>query len=133
MMKWMTCLVLVLCACGCNQTNDLLRGRSVSQVDLFDQKINRHTVITNAMHITTITNQVAQLTHGWRKNWITLPSPYWSLTFKEGTNSVGTLFVGANWMSYGNLIRTSTPEENGDLWQAVSQQPAQQPLPQVQK
>lgn len=127
MKKWMTCLVLVLCTCGCGRTNDPLRGRSVSGIDLYDQKINLRTVITNPMHITAITNQIALLTHGWRKNSVTLPSPYWSLTFKEGTKTVGTFFVGENWMSYGELIRTSTPEEIGNLWRAVSEEPAQQP------
>ena len=130
-MKWIAVLCVLVCACGCDRTHDFLSRRRIIRVDLFDQKLNQNTVITAPDRITAITNQVALFTHGWRENWITLPLPYWSLTFREGTNSVGTLFVGASWMSYGNLIRTSTPEENRILWQAVSGENAQPTSPGV--
>ena len=133
MKKLILCLCVLACACGCDKQCNPLEGRRITQVDLFDVKLNRMTMLRSSAQIADITNNVSQLQHGWRRNWVTLPMNYWSLTFKEGTNSVGTLFVGADWMSYENMIRNSSPEEIQKLWKAAKpMEPAQQPAEELQ-
>ena len=129
MMNWQIIFALLVATflCGCQKEYDPLRGRQVTAIRFIDVKLQTHSEVTEPKVIGRVTSTLAQFNNNWRKYWVTLPMNFGSITFYEGTNEIGTLFIGHEWISFDGKIRTTSREELAQLWETVSEKGNAQP------
>lgn len=57
---------------------------------------------------------------GWKTIWHTLPTPHHTVSFWRQDEHQMNLFIGVNWISDGNYIRSLTAKERMELYRILN-------------
>lgn len=104
-------ILALLFVSGCEKDEKLKALQEADQLRVKDVKLQTRHFVTSPEKIAEVNRAILGETSEWKSMWYTHPVMWYSIEYSKGDEVIGYVFIGNEYFSTGDYIRSATSEE----------------------